>query len=304
MRVLITGATGFVGKTVCRRLLEGRHELVALARNPDSIFQIFGNACQAYLWDFQSQPPLSALEAVQSVIHLAGEPLTAHRWTESFKEKILISRTQSTAHLVKAIESMKGQGPQTFLCASAVGFYGDRGEQVLDENSLPGEGFLSEVCREWEASSQSLESHSVRRVVLRFGMVLGKKGGALAKILPAYRSGLGGIVGSAQSWMSWIHEADLANLICYCLEHPEINGVLNAVAPQPVTHREFTHVLAHLLNRPAFFRVPAFALKATLGELSTVLLDSQRVVPSRAQEFGFQFQFPLLEQALRDLERV
>ncbi len=273
MNVAITGASGLIGKALRERLASNGHTAVAIARGA------LPGECDA-------------------VVHLAGEPV-AQRWTEQAKKRIHDSRVDGTRHLVNGL-SAQSKRPRVLVCASAVGYYGSRGDQVLTEASSPGSDFLARVVMDWEEASQSAESLGIRVVRLRFGAVLGP-GGALAKLLPVFRFGLGGKLGSGRQWMAWIHIADAVNLILFALDYAAIRGAVNATAPHPVTNEEFTNRLAIALHRPAIFPVPAFALKLALGEMSEMLLASQRVLPTVAKSAGFRFQYPDLHGALEDL---
>jgi uncharacterized protein (TIGR01777 family) len=239
------------------------------------------------------------LEGTGAVVHLAGEPV-AQRWTRAAKERILTSRAEGTSRLVETLASLV-QRPTVLVSASAVGYYGARGDEVLTEQSAPGEGFLSEVCIEWEKAAAKAEDLGIRVVRLRLGVVLGRDGGALAKMLPPFRLGAGGRLGSGDQWMSWIHLDDVVGLIRHAIDSPALSGPVNATAPAPVTNAEFTRVLAAALNRPAVLPVPAFALRLLYGEMSEILLGSQRVMPAAAQSAGFQFRYTDLSRALRNL---
>jgi uncharacterized protein len=276
MNVAITGASGLIGKALRERLASNGHTAVAVPRGA------LPGECDA-------------------VVHLAGEPV-AQRWTEAAKKRIHDSRVDGTRHLVNAL-SAQSKRPRVLVCASAVGYYGARGDQVLTEASAPGSDFLARVVMDWEEASHPAESLGIRVVRLRFGAVLGS-GGALAKLLPVFRFGVGGKLGSGRQWMAWIHIADAVNLILFALDYAAIRGAVNATAPHPVTNEEFTNRLAIALHRPAIFPVPAFALKLALGEMSEMLLASQRVLPTVAKSAGFRFQYPDLHGALEDLLAV
>jgi uncharacterized protein len=281
VNVAITGAGGFIGKRLRERLASMGHTTRAISRD-ELKFGMLGE-------------PLASADAV---VHLAGEPV-AQRWSAAAKKRIHDSRVEGTRNLVKALASQSGR-PHVLVCASAVGFYGSRGDQILTEASTPGSDFLARVTLEWEAAAQSAEELGVRVVCLRFGMILGP-GGALAKLLPVFRFGLGGRLGSGHQWMAWIHLEDAVKLILFALDFAAIRGAVNATAPHPVTNDEFTSRLATALHRPAFLPVPAFALKLALGEMSGMLLASQRVLPSVAKSAGFPFQYPDLNAAFDNL---
>ena len=232
------------------------------------------------------------------MVHLAGSPV-AQRWTPWAKKEIRASRVKGTHHLVTALSTMK-QRPMVLVCASAIGIYGDRGDEVLTEASPVATGFLADVCREWESEADLAESLGVRVVKLRFGIALGRKGGALEKMLPPFRAFMGGRLGTGSQWMSWIHIDDIVGLIRYALAYP-LTGVVNATAPNPVRNSEFTRELGATLHRPAIFPVPAAALKIMLGDMASVLLASQRVLPKAAETGGYRFAYPELGPALRNL---
>jgi uncharacterized protein len=274
--IAITGASGMIGKRLQQRLAEAGHTALAVPRE-------------------------AAAPTCHAVINLAGEPI-AQRWTDAAKKRIYDSRVEGTRRLVNAL-STQSHRPRVLVCASAVGLYGSRGDEILTENSPPGSGFLPRLVTDWEQAGQTAEALGIRVVNLRFGMVLGP-GGALAKLLPPFRLGAGGRLGSGRQWMSWIHIDDVVGLILFAMENAAgapLSGAVNATAPYPVTNDEFTRRLAAALHRPAMFPVPAFALKLLFGEMSEVLLDSQRVLPAAAQTAGFHFQYPQLSAALENL---
>jgi uncharacterized protein len=273
MNIAITGASGLMGTRLRERLAEAGHAAQAIPRD--------------------GTPP-----TCDALVHLAGEPVS-QRWTEAAKKRISDSRVEGTRRLVAAL-STQSERPRVLVCASAVGYYGSRGDQILTEVSAPASDFLARVVVEWEEAAQQAESLGIRVVRLRFGMVLGP-GGALAKLLPLFRFGVGGKLGSGHQWMSWIHIDDAINLILFVLNFATIRGAVNATAPQPVTNEEFTERLAIALHRPAILPVPAFALKLALGEMSEMVLASQRVLPTVAKSAGFRFQYPDLRAALENL---
>jgi uncharacterized protein (TIGR01777 family) len=237
------------------------------------------------------------LESLTAAIHLSGANVAAHRWTAAYKREIWRSRVESTRTLATALATLNDP-PQALLVASATGFYGDRGDEFLDENYGPGSGFLADTCREWEAAAQPAVNAGIRVVHLRFGVVLGA-GGALAKMLPVFRLGLGGRLGSGRQWMSWISLDDVVAAILFALDTPALSGPLNLTAPNPVTNAEFTRALGRAVHRPAIFPAPAFALRLALGAMANeALLASARVVPSRLTSAGFQFAHPTINAAL------
>jgi uncharacterized protein len=296
MNVTVTGATGFLGQRLVEKLLETDSTIHVLGRKWNASPQARVRFSE---WNsLESEPPPASLASADAVIHLAGEPV-GQRWNDVSKKRIVDSRVVGTRHLVNALSRLSAR-PRVLVCASAVGFYGSRGDQILTEASSPGTDFLARVVVGWEEAAQGAESLGMRVVRLRFGMVLGH-GGALEKLLPPFRYGVGGKLGSGHQWMAWIHLEDAVNLILFALSYAAIRGAVNATAPHPVTNEEFTSRLAVALHRPAFFPVPAFALKLALGEMSEMVLASQRVLPTVAKSAGFRFQYPDLHTALENL---
>lgn len=279
MDIAITGASGFIGRRLSETLRAEGHRLRPLSRRTQ-------------------EPMEEALRGCEAVVHLAGEPV-AQRWTDEVKRRIRESRVQGTLQVVQAVSVLPAR-PQVMVCASAIGIYGDRGDEVLTEESAPGSGFLPDVCREWEAQADLAGALGLRVVKLRLGVVLGRSGGALAKMIPPFKAFIGGKLASGRQWMSWVHLDDIVGLIRHALLNP-VSGAVNGTAPNPVTNAEFTHELASALHRPAIFPVPAFALKTLYGEMSQVMLGSQRVLPEVAKETGYRFQFRDVGPALRDV---
>jgi len=250
-----------------------------------------------HLWeDLYSIPSLESVPRVDAVIHLAGEPI-AQRWNSERKRAIRDSRVVGTQRLVEALGRLRHK-PKVLVSASATGFYGDRGDEILTENSGPGKGFLAELCSEWERESARATELGMRVVQVRIGVVLGREGGALKQMLPIFRSGLGGQFGNGRQWVSWIEREDLLRMFRWAAETGDVEGVLNGTAPNPVTNAEFTKALARVVHRPAFFRVPKFALRTGLGEMADFLCESIRAVPQAPEKHGFQFSFGDLARAL------
>jgi uncharacterized protein (TIGR01777 family) len=289
MIIGITGATGFVGLHLVDAALQRGHEVVAFTRNPQRNLP----GCEMRLFSTLTPPDLNGCDAV---VHLAGESVMG-LWTTPKMRRILQSRVEGTRRVVEAIASMKTP-PEVLVSGSAIGFYGNRAEEELTEESGPGAGFLPDTTRLWEA--EALKAENCRVVLARTSLVLGKGGGALRPMARVFRAGLGGRIGNGQQWMSWIHEADQARLLLFAVENMDVRGPLNAAAPWPVRNAEFTQKLAHTLHRPALFPVPAWAL-LPLGEFRHELLDSKRVLPATATQLGFGFKFPELGPALKDL---
>ncbi len=298
MKILVTGATGFVGREAVLYLRERGHEIVVLTRDAETAPVRLPIACPIFSWKNMNQPPpQEAFDGVDAVVHLAGENLI-NRWTPSRKRKIIKSRIESTRQLVSAMQELD-HPPKVFVCASAVGFYGDRGVELVGESAESGTGFLSDLCRQWEETARQAEQSGIRVVSLRIGVVLGHDGGALLPMLPPFRMGFGGKVGSGKQWMSWIHIRDLAGLIFHAIETDTLEGPVNAVSPHPATNVVFTRTLAMVLKRPHLFSVPGFILKALMGEASEVVLTSQRVACKKVA--GYEFEFPELRAALEDI---
>lgn len=299
MNITLTGATGFIGNRLVKRLLDDGHSLHLLGRRTNTGK---GEKVRYSVWDtMQGPPPEAALAGADAVIHLAGEPV-AQRWDAEVKRRIRASRVDGTRHLIQGLSTLSKR-PAVLISASAIGIYGDRGDEELVESSAPGEGFLEDVSVAWEREARLAESLGIRVVVTRIGVVLGSGGGALAKMIPPFKMGVGGVIGSGKQWMSWIHVDDLVGLIAFALGQESNRGPMNATAPKPVTNAEFTRELAHALHRPALFPVPSVALKVMFGEMSQVLLGSQRVLPKAALDGGYLFRFPELGPALADILR-
>jgi hypothetical protein len=298
MNITISGASGFIGRRLLKNLASAGHSLRVLTRHAGANMP---PGIRLSVWDpMKGQPPRESLENANAIIHLAGEPV-AQRWTPEVKRRIRDSRVGGTRQLVEALSALP-RGPNVLVAASAVGYYGSRGDELLDESSPPGTGYLAETCVAWEQEAQAATALGMRVAVIRIGMVLDPAGGALARLLLPFRMGVGGRLGSGQQWTSWIHLADLAEQVRFAVDNP-VAGVWNGVAPVPVTNRDFTRELARALHRPAILPVPGLALKAIFGEMSEVLLASQRVAPRAAQAAGFRYRFPQLGAALADLLR-
>jgi len=294
MNITLTGASGFIGAALIARLKADGHKLHTLGRNAPK------DASIAFTkWDANGNqmPPLNAIEDADAIIHLAGEPV-AQRWTHEVKKRIRESRVNGTRRLVDAIAALKGKRPRALISGSATGYYGDRGDEMVDESSKPGKGFLAEVCVEWEHAAESASNYGLRVVLLRTGIVLGEGGGALAQMLPFFRMGTGGRIGTGHQWMSWIHLDDLIGMLMLALNAEAVKGPVNGTAPNPVTNSEFTQTLGEVIHRPAVFPVPEFGLRLLYGEMAQVLVEGQRVMPEAAMHAGFQFRYPDLRAAL------
>lgn len=298
MNITISGASGFIGRRLLKVLSASGHSLHVLSRHGGTNLP---GGVRLSVWDpLKGPPPPESLDSADAIVHLAGEPV-AHRWTAETKRRIRDSRVTGTRHLVEALAALSRK-PTALICASAVGYYGTRGDEVLHESSAAGGDFLAEVCVAWERESRAAQALGLRVASIRIGMVLDARGGALQRMLPAFRLGVGGRLGSGRQWVSWIHLSDLVELFRFVIENP-LQGAINGVAPEPVRNVEFTRHLARALKRPAVFPVPEFGLKLLFGELAQVLLASQRAVPRAAEAAGFPFRFPQLGPALADLLR-
>ena len=294
MKVLVSGATGLVGAALSKELEDGGHSVVVLSRSKPS-------SEDTIRWDpSRGQIDASRLEGIDAVVHLAGENIVG-RWTEEKKRKIRDSRVQGTRLLAETIAGLS-EKPQAMVCASAIGYYGDRGNELLREESEPGDAFLSEVVKEWEAAAEPAREADIRVANLRFGIVLSPEGGALGTTLPLFKLGGGGKVGSGRQWWSWVALDDVVGALVHALENDSVRGPVNVVAPNPMTNAEYTKVLGDVLNRPTMLPAPAPALRAVLGQVADeLLLASARVEPAELKETGYEFRYPELEGALRHL---
>lgn len=301
MEILVTGGSGFVGRALGQGLRARGHQVTVLTRSakaaqglPEGVGFCLGDPTQPGAWQEEAARH-------QGFINLAGASIFG-RWTESYKRQIHDSRVRATRHLAQAIARRPtDQPPAVLISASAVGYYGFHGDEVLDESAPAGEDFLARVCRDWEAEAQAAEASGARVVRARFGIVLDAGGGALGQMLPLFRKGLGGPLGSGRQWFSWIHRRDLVEALLFCLDSHQIAGPVNCVAPHPVTNRELAQALGRTLKRPAFLPAPGLAVRLVLGEFGSVLLRSQRVEPSVLERAGFAFAHPDLDQALADI---
>jgi uncharacterized protein len=310
MRVIVTGATGFVGVRLVEQLHTLGNSLVVLARNPEKAArqfspEIFPNVEIVGYTPLKLGAWTNAIAGADAVVNLAGTPIVDRRWSSKRKQEIIESRAGTTKILVEAIQSVAVK-PKVLVSGSAIGYYGNptpqnQTSQDFDESSLAGKDFLAEVCVAWEAAADLVANAGVRLVKLRTGIVLDSGGGTLAKILPLFQLGLGGKIGSGKQWFSWIHRDDLVGLILFAIANPEIVGGVNGTAPNPVTNAELTATLAKNIGRPAFLPVPAIALSTLLGESATLVLDGQRVLPQKAMQNQYSFAYPELESALRQI---
>lgn len=300
MRVLVTGASGLIGAALCDPLLARGDEVVGLTRDPPRA-RGANPRVDWHPWEpTLERPPPQAFEGVDGVVNLVGERID-QRWTEEAKRRIVESRRTATHNLVQTIAALKRR-PEVLVSQSAVGYYGDRGEAIVDESSLPGEGFDARVVQEWEKAAQEVEGSGVRLVIVRSGQVLDPGGGMLGQLLIPFKLGLGGPLAGGDQYISWIHIDDEVGILLWALEDERTAGVVNATSPHPATNREFAKALGRALRRPAVMPVPGFVLDLKFGgELGKVLRGGQRVAPRRALDLGFEFRHPKLDEALEDL---
>ncbi len=295
MKILLAGGTGFIGHFLRWQMTQAGHEVVVLSRNPEKTPQ----GVRSVYWDGTGPGDwVKEVDGCGAVLNMAGESVADGRWWPWRKMALVASRLDSTRALVNAIAGASKR-PKVFINASAIGFYGHRGDEELDESSASGNGFLADLCERWEGEAKKAASHGVRAVWLRTGLVIAKEGGALGKIIPPFKFFVGGPLGKGDQWMSWIAREDLGSLILHCLAK-EISGPLNATTPNPITNKEFSAILARQLDRPSWLPVPKLALRIALGQMAPELLfASQRVLPKKALESGFVFRYPDLESCLK-----
>lgn len=300
MKVAITGATGFVGPRLVKKLRSQGHQPLILTRNQTTAARIFPNLEIVAYTPTESGAWQNAIAGCDAVVNLAGVPIAEHRWTSQRKEEIFNSRKLGTQKIVEAIAQANPK-PTVLINTSAIGYYGTSETASFDETSPSGNDFLAKVCQTWEGEAIKVKEAGVRLVILRFGIVLGNGGGALGKMLPPFQMFAGGPIGTGKQWFSWIHIDDLVNLIVTALTRSDMEGVFNATAPNPVRMSEFCHTLGEVLHRPSWLPVPSFAIEALLGEGANVVLEGQEVLPKRTLNYGFQYQYPTAKQALTEI---
>ncbi len=302
MRVIITGATGFIGKSLCQELTEAGYEVVALSSNREAGAKILGEKVKVVQWDGKTAKGWGNLaNEAYAIINLAGSNISSGRWTDKRKKVILESRLNAGKAVVEAVRQAK-EKPKVIIQASGIGYYGSHGDEIVDEEFSPGKGFMPEVAQQWELSTKAVELLGVRHIVIRTGVVLGKEGGAFPRLALPFRLFAGGRVGSGEQWFSWIHLKDEVGAIRFLMEKEELEGVFNLTAPGAVKEKEFARVLGKVMHRPSWFPVPGFVLRVLFGELAqAALLTGQRVVPKRLLEAGFKFQYTEVETALQEI---
>lgn len=296
MKLLITGGTGLIGRHLIARLLSLSHQVTVVSRSPERARRLLGD--QVTYW--HGLEDKTSLDGFDGVINLAGEPIADKRWTKAQKARLCHSRWDITRQLAQLIRHSQTP-PAVFLSGSAVGYYGDQGQALVTEDEPPHDDFTHELCAHWEALALEAESDKTRVCLMRTGVVLSAEGGALAKMLPVFRLGLGGPIGSGRQYLPWIHIDDMTNAILYLLDTPMLNGPFNMVSPYPVRNEKFSAMLANVLDRPGFMRTPGWALRILMGEAATLLLGGQRAIPQQLEKAGFGFRFFELEEALNDL---
>jgi uncharacterized protein (TIGR01777 family) len=297
MKITLTGASGFLGKKLIAKLAAEGHQLHLLGRKRPADLS---SSVAFSTWDALSgEVPVEAVDGADAILHLAGEPV-AQRWDDAVKRRIRESRVNGTNALVAAIAKAAVK-PKVLVAASAIGFYGSRGDERLTEESAPGTGFLPEVCVEWERAIDQAATFVPRIVKLRIGVVLGSGGGALEKMLPPFKMGMGGKIGDGRMWMSWIHIDDIVGLLVFALHNDQLSGPVNGTSPHPARNEEFTKALGRAVRRPTLFAVPVVALKTMYGEMADIVLGSLCVEPAAAQKAGYQFLHTDLEEALRSV---
>ncbi|MCM5705500.1 TIGR01777 family oxidoreductase [Larsenimonas salina] len=291
MNILITGATGFVGVPLCKALDAKGHRLLVVSRSPEKASEQLGMPVKA-----QDDPMAFKDEPIDAIINLAGASIAGRPWTDSRKKTLIDSRVETTRALERLCQAMSTP-PKVLVSGSAMGYYGAQGEREVTEETPPNPEFAHELCQKWEDAARRIEALGVRTAIIRIGLVLERDGGTLKPMLPVYKLGLGATLGSGTQYMPWIHRTDLIRIIEFLLVHDTLEGPFNAGAPNPVTNRVFTKSLAHALHRPAPWRIPGFALKAAMGEMSRLLLTGARMKPARLEAAGFEFRYPELDGA-------
>lgn len=303
MNIILSGGTGFIGKAVIGELVEKGHRVTLLTRHPDKVKHFPKNFVKPELWDGRTLGPWAErMNEAEGVINLAGESIAAKRWTSAQKSRIVSSRIDATKLIVEAIRKA-GKKPAVLVNASAVGYYGNVDDGIVNETYPKGKGFLADTCEVWESEAHAAEMLGVRVVIARIGVVLEKDGGALSKMIPLFNWAAGGPIGSGRQWFPWVHRDDVAGAIVYAIENAKLRGPVNVCAPELVTNKHFSEALARALHRPCWAPVPAFVLKAAFGEMSELLLTGQQAIPQKLYESGYPFRYPKLDEALAAIFR-
>jgi len=301
-RIIVTGATGFIGKALCFRLIEEKYDVVALSRSKEKGEKIFGTDATVVEWDGRSPDVWQDYaNGAYAIVNLAGENIGSGRWTPKRKQSILQSRLDGGRAVAEAVKFAEKK-PMVVIQASAIGYYGSRGGEIIDESSSPGEGFLVDVVKKWEQSTKEVETQKIRRVIIRSGLVLGKEGGVFLRLVKPFRYFIGGHLGSGKQWFSWIHLEDEVKAILFLIEREDLSGVFNLTAPHQLIQKDFFYILGKIMKRPSWFPVPGFVLRLIFGEMAKdTLLSGQRVVPRRLIEAGYQFLYPQADLALNEI---
>jgi len=300
-RIIITGATGLIGRQLSQKLSEAGNQIIVFTRNTDSAKKVLNKNYEYIEWDFKKNDKwIESVSSADVIVHLAGINLFAQRWNNKFKEEVIVSRKETTKSLVEAIK-ISDRKPGVFISASGVGYYGDGGEKELDENSPAGTDFLAEVCKIWESEAAKVEELGVRRVSVRTGIVLSKEDGALKRMLLPFKLFIGGPLGNGRQWFPWIHIEDIAGIYIHAIENGNLSGPVNGASPGICTMKEFAKTLGKVLNRPSLFQVPELALRIAIGEAAKVVLYGQKVSVKKLLDSGYKFKFPNLEEALKNL---
>jgi len=302
-KIIITGATGSIGRKLVQKLTARGDKVIVFTRNPNNVEDKIPTAHKFVNWDYNKPDEWKEhLNESDTVIHLAGANLGAKRWNAEYKKIAHDSRIISTRNLVEAIKSVV-QKPKVFICASAVGIYGNRYDEILDETSNPGNDFLANLCKDWEKEAEKVEEFGVRRVSIRTGLVLDKNEGLIKKLIPFFKKLLGGWLSNGQQWFPWIHIDDIVRIYLHSIDNETVSGSINAASPGIVTNKEFSKTLGKVLNRPALFSIPKLALRIVSGELGNYVTDSQRISVDKILKAGYKFKFEKLEEAIGDLKK-
>jgi uncharacterized protein (TIGR01777 family) len=301
-RVIVTGATGFIGKALCRHLLEAGYDVVGLSRNPDEGKQFLPGQVNFARWDAKSAEGwMDYADGAYAIVNLAGENIASGRWTKERKQRILQNRLDAGKAVVEAVEQAKIK-PEVVIQASGIGYYGDTRDEIVDETSPPGSGFLVEVAKQWEKATEQVKSFGVRHIIIRTGVVLGKGEGFLSRVMTPFRLFVGGHMGKGKQWISWIHIDDEIRAIRFLMEMENLEGVFNLSAPNPLTSRDFFGILGKVMRRPAWLSVPGFVLRLFLGEMADeLILSGQKAMPKRLLESGYEFTYVDAECALSQI---